>query len=347
MWDGAVGKMVWLGRYASKAEADRVSQEAKDSGRAGPLTRLAVFERARWRLLPGRDPHTQANYQQALGPILKAYGQRDVRRVTPMDIARWTNEYASYQMEAVSSLFADAVRLGLRTDNPCDQLRLRRRPSAGDPPSPLEVEKLIGATTAACVDERNAALMRAVIALAAYCGLRKSECLGLAWGDIDWIAERIYVARQRRRGQVKPVKLAHRSRHPRKYVYMPPPVVQALKAWHQICSEPASGWVMRWWIAGDRGLSTNISEPKFQQTWALVRQHAGVSCRFHDLRHFCATNLVERGATPTEVAAQMRHGDKGQTAWRIYVHPDTERALERVQGIWESESDGEKESGSA
>ena len=50
----------------------------------------------------------------------------------------------------------------------------------------------------------------------------------------------------------------------------------------------------------------------------------GVTCRFHDLRHFTATQLIGAGQDPAVVAGRLGHGD-ANTTLRVYSHALAER----------------------
>jgi integrase len=59
----------------------------------------------------------------------------------------------------------------------------------------------------------------------------------------------------------------------------------------------------------------------------------GVMCRFHDLRHFAATQLVAAGTDVRTVAARLGHAD-ASTTLRIYSHalPERDREAAGVLG---------------
>ena len=52
--------------------------------------------------------------------------------------------------------------------------------------------------------------------------------------------------------------------------------------------------------------------------------------QFHELRHACATLLLERGLTPEDVALQLGHRDGGGLVRRLYGHPSENLARERI-----------------
>lgn len=53
----------------------------------------------------------------------------------------------------------------------------------------------------------------------------------------------------------------------------------------------------------------------WKTSWTTARTAAGVSCRFHDIRHTCVTRLLEKGAAIATVAVVM--GWSAGTAMRM------------------------------
>jgi integrase len=55
--------------------------------------------------------------------------------------------------------------------------------------------------------------------------------------------------------------------------------------------------------------------------------------RWHDLRHFHATWLLDRGASVLDVAIQLGHRDGGELVRRRYGHPSSDLALGRLAAV--------------
>jgi len=65
--------------------------------------------------------------------------------------------------------------------------------------------------------------------------------------------------------------------------------------------------------------------------WRSVRAAAGLpETRWHDLRHFCATQLLELGLSHFDVSVQLGHEDGGALVMARYGHPSKEAARERL-----------------
>jgi integrase len=65
-------------------------------------------------------------------------------------------------------------------------------------------------------------------------------------------------------------------------------------------------------------------------SWQKVRAAAGVNCRWHDLRHFCATQLLELGLDHFAVSIQLGHTDGGALVMERYGHPSEDAAKQRL-----------------
>lgn len=65
-------------------------------------------------------------------------------------------------------------------------------------------------------------------------------------------------------------------------------------------------------------------------SWKAVRARADVDVRWHDLRHFCATQLLELGVDHFAVSIQLGHTDGGQLVMSRYGHPSVAAAKQRL-----------------
>ena len=70
----------------------------------------------------------------------------------------------------------------------------------------------------------------------------------------------------------------------------------------------------------------------------------GPTVRWHDLRHFCATQLLEMGLDHFAVSVQLGHEDGGALVMARYGHPSVDAAKRRLLGAFEFDA---AETGSA
>jgi integrase len=77
---------------------------------------------------------------------------------------------------------------------------------------------------------------------------------------------------------------------------------------------------------------------------AAWRANGGRDLDLHELRHACATLLLERGLAPADVAVRLGHTDGGRLVMTLYGHPDEDRARDRLDLAFAA--DGHNEPGS-
>ena len=57
---------------------------------------------------------------------------------------------------------------------------------------------------------------------------------------------------------------------------------------------------------------------------------------FYELRHFCATHLLELGVAHADVAVQLGHTDGGALVMSTYGHPSEDAARSRLKRAFTS-----------
>jgi predicted RNase H-like HicB family nuclease len=106
-------------------------------------------------------------------------------------------------------------------------------------------------------------------------------------------------------------------------VILPPPAREAL------VDVPARLDVP-WLFVTPRG--SRFSKSSHLHYWRLVRAAFGrPKMHFYELRHFCATHLLEVGVSHADVAVQLGHTDGGALVMSTYGHPSEEAARERLK----------------
>jgi integrase len=72
--------------------------------------------------------------------------------------------------------------------------------------------------------------------------------------------------------------------------------------------------------------------------WHQIRAAAGrPGMDFYELRHYCATRLLEAGLDYPDVAVQLGHTDGGDLVRKVYGHPSQRKALDRVRAALNQE----------
>lgn len=168
------------------------------------------------------------------------------------------------------------------------------------------------------LDAAPHATMATFAAVAAFSGLRLFEVAALELGDVDLDRGRLVVRRGKGRG---PGDVPEDS-------LLFEPGLSALGIFLERGFAYERGPMFR------TGLGTRYSRQHVSRLWAPMRRTAGVDCTFHALRHFHACWLLDRGASITDVAKQLRHRDNGQLVQRVYGRwLSRKAALDRLEAL--------------
>ena len=244
-----------------------------------------------------------------------------------MSARTWALTVPRNVSRVIGTMYEDARNVGLVEANPFANLRLPATEKAPEitAPTPDDYRALLEACT---VLGGYGAEMRAMITFAAWTGLRQGELFALQWDDVG--EDEITVQRSRKLdGSLGPPK----NGRVRTVPLLPP--AQVLD---QVPRREGSPFVFhspqgKPLLKGTHGWS-----------WQKVKAAARVEFRWHDLRHFCATQLLELGVDHFAVSVQLGHTDGGALVMARYGHPSVDAAKRRLLGAFEFDA---AETGSA
>jgi integrase len=337
--------------FERKADADRhdanvradLSRGQYVDDRAGRTTVAELAER--WRAAQLHIDSTTVRVEHAVRlHILPKLGHHQIRNVRPSHIQAWVKdragELAPTTLRVVytylTSMFTMAVRDHLIAMSPCDgRVRLPRVDRGSRVvPAPEQVHRL-----AELLPDR----LSAMVYLAAGCGLRLGEILGLEVDDIDFRSRVVYVRRQLkvlkgRRPFLGPVKTKTSVRT----VELPDVAAGPLRRHIDSGVTPVE-------VDDDtdprrpnrrqaallfRGSGEEpVNAATFSRTWAKARAAVGLPARWgiHGLRHYYATVLIHAGASVKTVQLALGHSTPTVTL-NTYVHewPDV---LDRTRSL--------------
>lgn len=211
-----------------------------------------------------------------------------------------------------------AVRRRLIASNPFDVLTADDRPRRAERKSPhewtddeltalLDASRRLASKAASRYD--YAPLLRVAAAL----GLRLGEVLGLRWYDFDAAEGLLYVRRQwTRHGSYGETKTHAGTRA----IPLPEDLLGeliSLRLRSRFSKDTDPVFASR---EGTPLAHRNVTRRGFE----AARDLAGLrsSLRFHDLRHACASRLIDAGLDPVTVAAVLGHEDPNVTL-RVYA----------------------------
>jgi integrase len=196
-----------------------------------------------------------------------------------------------------------AIRRGLASQDPTLGLELPPLESKQvTPPTPEQTWALINAA------KDIGGIGYPITYLGAFCGPRRNEALGLRVNDIEWFANEVHVrhAISKRRGSDGAHKWEWHLGPPksRKSVRR----VSATESVMKLLADLKVGKTdSAFLFPGDcKGF---IDPDKFDaEIWLPIAERAGLKgTRFHDLRHFFASQLIANGETAAYVRDQMGH----------------------------------------
>ena len=151
-----------------------------------------------------KSASTAASYKSALNKhILPAFGNRNLRAITGMELQRWLNTYTGKSdttltqfMTILRDVFAAAVADRIVDVNPASGLRM---PTVGEESerralTPEERTKVLRLVDTLLDDPQRAHEAR-YLATLYYLGVRPGEARGLQWGDFDWTTDEVHIQR--------------------------------------------------------------------------------------------------------------------------------------------------------
>jgi integrase len=167
--------------------------------------------------------------------------------------------------------------------------------------TPEEAERLI----TAAMNARKLVGLDDFIVVALHTGMRKEELMGLEWTRVDLTTRTIQLeARHTKAGKRRRIPLSERARD------------ALLRRWAVRGSSP---WVFCW-PTGERWKDIRGGFEKACQDAGIEDFH------IHDLRHTCASWLVQEGASIYEVKDLLGHSSVEMTSKYAHLAPETLRS---------------------
>lgn len=269
-------------------------------------------------------PRTRLLYRNLLDAvILPDLGDVPVGALKPTTVRNWyatldpsTPTRRAHAYSLLRAIYTTAVSDDLAESNPC---RIRgagssKRSSSTKVASLGELEVIVGA-----MPERY----RAMVLLAAWCGLRFGELAELRRGDVDLERGVLRVERAvtSRDGQVfvgDP-----KSSAGKRTVSIPPHLLPVIESHLERLVPPAADSLLFPAVSGRHLAPTTLQGP-----WSKARAKAGrPDLRFHDLRHTGATLAAATGATLAELMTRLGHSTPAAALRYQHAAADRDRAI--------------------
>jgi integrase len=267
---------------------------------------------------PRKAAATKQTYRYALQSFKADFARTRLRDLDKPTARAWALHAPQSNVRVVRAMFSDAINDGLHPGpNPFANLRLEQPRGRRDLTALTEPELH---ELANCALECHGAFgptFRAMILFAGYVGLRPGELYALERADVG--SDEVTM-RQNLDGTGE-LKLPKNDK-PR-IVILPPPARDALRDVPPRVDVP-------WLFVTPRG--KRFSKGSLLYYWRPVRARFGrPEMDFYELRHFCATHLLELGVSHADVALQLGHTDGGALVMSTYGHPSEDAARERLK----------------
>ena len=222
-----------------------------------------------------------------------------------------------------------AVQAGLIHRSPCAGIQLPK----GEKKKPViydetQIQQLL--------DFARGTEMELIIDLELCMGMRRGELLGFQWQDIDWDKNQIHIIRSRVAVDGKSVVKQPKTESGTRTVDVPEILMKKLKA-HKIKCMEQKIRVGRRLLEEDFIIVHPDGKPIYpeyvSQMFTKLQKCANLpKCRFHDLRHLCASIMVKQGVEVKVAQERLGHKDI-TTTMNIYAHVLPGSAREAAEKI--------------
>jgi len=329
IYDPATKRMRQIGTYRTRGEAREAEREAVARSTMGGGETVKSFA-GRWIAdYPRSRESTNRHNAERVKAFADAHSRRRLDSITTEEARRWVVEHPS-QHSSLRAMFNDARRSGLLVTNPFADLRLPRARGRKDLASEWltveDVNRLV--RVAHDVHGEYGPVMASMVTFAAYTGVRPGEMFALRLSDLGASTLHVRRAADSKTRTIGPTKNGRQ----REVVY-PQPARKAVESCPRFFEQELV------FVAPQGG---PIFAPHFNWLWSPVRAAFGrPKMAFYELRHFCATYLLELGLSPSDVAMQLGHTDNGKLVMDVYGHPSVKAARARILAAVDGHATGD------
>ena len=313
-------------QYKNKRDAERQYREFEDKVKAERTinTELTVEGLLEWYItrfeMNGGKETTARAYKVAKAAIVKYFKQEKAKDITLYGIERFiasetkihSPKTIKNEMSLLSSAFKMAVRQGMLNANPCEYaVTPRQTKSEKKILKDSEIRKFVRSLDSAPMD------FKVACELALFCGLRKSEIMGL---HSDEVTDTVTISRVRQHIKGKDIIQTPKTATSYRTLSVPAFILDDIKLLHE-----------------DQKTRPSECEYLIRNAWGeppgnawcdkhmrkLKVENDVPDITMHGLRHTYASMLIKEGVPVSEVSAQLGHASVDITL-RVYTHLFTE-----------------------
>jgi integrase len=256
------------------------------------------------------SPNTLREYERLIDKTLDKLAGKPIRSITRQNIETWrapeikrAPNQTSKAYKHLKTLMSWAHKRHWIAANPCDIERATAyTPSEPQAPNTNQVQIML---------ENAPAHFRAIVALAAYGGLRKGEILELRRKDLESVRDgaetwiRVNVSRGVIWDQAKAIVRKPKTEAGIRSLLLPLAVSDLINAHlKQVSIDPEALLFPRKQLGNE-----HMGEFQINPYWRKVRALAGFTGRFHALRTYAATEFAKLNPTNQELMDRFGHRD--------------------------------------
>ena len=324
---------------SGKREAQRLYNEFEEEVRSEIVCELTVDELLEWHIenleRNGIKATTKRAYECSKKAINSSLGERKADSLTLIDIDRFISLEAKIkspksiknEMSLLSSAYKAAIRSGLLRKNPCEYAVI-----------PKQVKPDIDTLTNETIKDFIAALDNTVIdfkvmcELALFCGMRRSEILGLLKTDIYDNA--VHINKVRMHFNKQDIIQTPKTKSSDRVLSVPEFILEDIKKMQEEQkSRPRQSEYLIQNLWGDPPSSYWVDKRMSE----LIEQNDLPHITMHGLRHSYTSMLINEGIPIAEVSSELGHSSIDITL-RTYTHlfKDVSTASKEISKLMEN-----------
>jgi integrase len=277
-------------------------------------------------------PSTERSYKLAISQLSMDFGKQLLCDLSAGDLAAYqTRRKRDGVSNRTVNLEMGVLRSILRRNKMWESISgdvdfLKESPSRGRALSADEESRLLGAAS-----KSRCRSLYPVVLLALNTGMRVSEIRGLTWAQVDFLGSALTVGKSKTQAGTG------------RAIPLNPRAIAMLKQWRGLLTGAQPEHYVfpheKYGLAGNdrKPCAYEIipTEPthRWKVAWESARKAAGVSCRFHDLRHTFISRLAESQACDSTVMALAGHVSRAMMERYSHIRMEAKRhAVDNLSG---------------